>query len=76
MIGIGFEVVSRRVIEDVGQPMSVFSVLAMALGIGFIASSAVSYILSRHLGLFDPAPLPSAPAFVERPPDRHDSSSL
>ena len=76
VIGIGFEVVSQRVIEDVGQPMSVFSVLSMALGIGFIASSAVSYILSRHLGLFDPAPLPAAPTLVERPPERHDSSSL
>jgi hypothetical protein len=68
-IGIGFEVVSRRVIDDVGQPMSVFSVLAIALGIGFIASSAVSYILSRRLGLLDPPP----PLVVQ---ERHDSPSM
>jgi hypothetical protein len=72
VVGVGFEVVSRRVIEDVGQPMSVFAVLAMALGLGFIASSAVSYILSRHLGLLEAAPLPPSIAAAER----HDSSSV
>lgn len=76
MIGIGFEIVSRRVIQDVGEPMAVFSVLAIALGIGFIASGAVSYILSRRLGLLDPAPLPPAPGFIERAPERHDSTSI
>jgi hypothetical protein len=72
IVGLGFEIVSGRVIEDVGQPMSVIAVLAMALGIGFIASSAVSYILSRRLGLLDPAPLVP----IERLPERHDSSTL
>ena len=72
IIGLGFEVVSRRVIEDVGQPMSVLAVLAMALGLGFLASSAVSYVLSRRLGLLEPSPL--APA--ERLPERHDSSTF
>lgn len=75
ILGIGFELVSRRVIEDVGQPLSVFAVLGMALGIGFIASGAVSYILSRRLGLLDP--LPPAPSNVEGPlppaTERHDS---
>jgi hypothetical protein len=69
VMGAGFEIVSNRVIEDVGQPMSVFAVLAAALGIGFIASGAVSYILSRRLGLLDP---PS----IERMPERHDSSTV
>jgi hypothetical protein len=72
IVGAGFEVVSRRVIEDVGEPMSVFAVLAIALGIGFIASGAVSYILSRRLGLLDPPPLVP----IERLPGRHDSSSV
>lgn len=72
VMGVGFEVVSRRVIQDVGEPMSVFAVLAMALGIGFIASGAVSYILSRRLGLLDPAPLVP----IDRLAERHDSSSM
>jgi hypothetical protein len=67
ILGLGFELVSRRVIEDVGQPLSVFGVLGMALGIGFIASGAVSYILSRRLGLLDSL-LPLPPAS-----ERHDS---
>src|SRR5687767_1408112 len=46
VLGLGFEVVSRRVIPDVGQPLAVFGVLAIALGLGFVASGAVSYILS------------------------------
>lgn len=69
VMGMGFEVVSNRVIEDIGQPMSVFAVLAVALGIGFIASGAVSYILSRRLGLLDPPSMPSMPG-------RHDSSTV
>jgi hypothetical protein len=72
ILGAGFEVVSRRVIEDIGEPMSVFAVLAMALGLGFISSGAVSYILSRRLGLLDPVPLMP----IDRLPDRRDSSSL
>jgi hypothetical protein len=72
VIGVGFEVVSRRVIQDVGEPMSVFAVLSMALGLGFIASGAVSYVLSRRLGLLDPAPLMP----IDRLPERHDSSSM
>jgi hypothetical protein len=71
VLGVGFEVVSRRVIQDVGEPMSVFAVLAMALGLGFIASGAVSYILSRRLGLLDPAPLMP----IDRA-ERHDSSPV
>jgi hypothetical protein len=76
MLGVGFEVVSRRVIPDVAEPMSVFAVLAVALGLGFIASGAVSYILSKRLGLFDPAPLSPLASLVERAPERHDSSPV
>jgi hypothetical protein len=70
VLGLGFEVVSRRVIDDVGQPLAVFGVLAMALGIGFVLSGAVSYLLSRRLGLFDP--MSSVPSL----PERHDSSTV
>jgi hypothetical protein len=65
ILGIGFEVVSVSVIDDIGQPLSVLGVLAIALGIGFLVSAAMSYVLSRKLGLLD-----AAPAAAER----HDSS--
>jgi hypothetical protein len=47
-------------IDDIGQPIGVLAALSMALGIGLIASGAVSYVLSRRLGLLDQTPvLPS-----------------
>ena len=54
VVGIGFHLVSWRVIDDIGQPLALIGVLAMALGIGFILSGGVSYILSRRLGLLEP----------------------
>jgi hypothetical protein len=66
VVGLGFEVVSRRVIEDIGQPLALIGVLAIALGIGFILSGGASYVLARRLGLLEPVP-----AGV---PERHDSS--
>jgi hypothetical protein len=67
VVGLGFEVVSARVIEDIGEPLALIGVLAMALGVGFILSGGVSYVLSRRLGLLEPL-TPAAP-------ERHDSSA-
>jgi hypothetical protein len=64
VVGIGFQIVSGRVIEDIGQPLSLIGVLGMALGIGFILSGGVSYVLARQMGLVEPTA-----ASVER----HDS---
>jgi hypothetical protein len=66
VVGLGFEVVSYRVIEDIGQPLALIGVLAIALGIGFILSGGASYVLARRLGLLEPVP-----AGV---PERHDSA--
>lgn len=63
VVGLGFQIVSGRVIEDIGQPLALFGVLAMALGIGLILSGGVSYILSRRLGLVEPT---TAPASADR----------
>ena len=42
--------------EKIAEPFFVVSVLAIALGLGFIASAGVSYALSQRLGLFaDPS---------------------
>jgi hypothetical protein len=51
--GIGFQYVSSRIITDASQPLFVLGVLGVALGIGFVASSVVSYALSRRLGLIE-----------------------
>jgi len=51
--GIGLQFVSGRVIADVGQPLYVVGVLAVSIGIGFVVSAVVSYLLSKRLGLFE-----------------------
>jgi hypothetical protein len=46
--------VAGRVTEDISQPMFTMGVFALSLGIGFVASAFVAYILSKRLGLMDP----------------------
>jgi predicted naringenin-chalcone synthase len=46
---------SNRVMEEVSQPLFAIGVLVLALGIGFVVSAAASFLLSRRLGLLDPA---------------------
>jgi hypothetical protein len=55
--GLGLQFASARVIEDVQLPLWVIGVFAVAVGGGFLVSAAVSYVLSRRLGLFDPLPV-------------------
>jgi hypothetical protein len=54
--GFGFQYVSGSVLPEVGQGLWTIGVLATAFGIGFIIAGAVSYLMSRRLGLFDPPP--------------------
>jgi hypothetical protein len=49
--GFGLWIAKNGVIDEVAQPLQVISILAMALGIGFVASAFASYALSRQLGL-------------------------
>jgi hypothetical protein len=62
--GIGLEWVGARVANEVAQPFHILGVLAIALGIGFIVSAILSYVLSVRLGLIDTA----VPANREEPP--------
>jgi hypothetical protein len=50
--GVGLWVVSGNAQKDVAQPLSALGVLAIAIGIGFILSAVVSFVLSRKLGLW------------------------
>ena len=52
--GVGMVVVSWIAEKDVSSALSGFGVLGIAVGIGFMASAAVSLILSKRLGLWSP----------------------
>jgi hypothetical protein len=52
--GLGLWFAKNGVIDEVAQPLQVVSILAVALGIGFVASAFASYALSQKLGLVQP----------------------
>jgi len=52
--GLGLWLAKNGVIDEVAQPLQVISILAIALGLGFVASAFASYALSRQLGLVQP----------------------
>ena len=49
--GTGLWIAKNRMIEEVAQPLHVISILAIALGIGFVISALLSYGLSEQMGL-------------------------
>ena len=51
--GLGLLYVSNRVVDEVAQPLFAIGVLALAIGAGFVVSSAAAFLLSRRLGLFE-----------------------
>lgn len=51
ILGLGLNYVSRTIDPFRAEPVFVFSVVALSVGIGFIASAAASYIMSKRLGL-------------------------
>jgi hypothetical protein len=50
--GVGLLFVSSRVVAEAAQPIFVFGVLGLSIGIGFILAAGVSFLLSKRLGLF------------------------
>ena len=60
LAGLGLGIVSRRMaIQEIAQPLFIVGMLALALGIGFVLSALVAYIMSRRLGLLEQTPLVS-----------------
>ncbi len=53
--GIGLYVVSTRLSDDASQPLHALGVLGIALGVGFVVSAIISYVISQRLGLIEPA---------------------
>ncbi len=58
--GLGLYYVSGRVNQDMVQPLYTLGIFSLFVGIGFIASAALSFALSKRLGLFDPPATTSA----------------
>jgi hypothetical protein len=52
--GVGLWFAKSSVIEEAAQVLHVVSLLAIALGVGFVLSALLSYALSRQLGLVQP----------------------
>jgi len=57
--GFGLEYVSGSIDKTVSQPLFAMGVLAISIGIGFVLSAIVSYVLSRRLGLWETAATPA-----------------
>ena len=49
--GVGLNYASRRIDADHADPVFMFATLLLAVGIGFVASAGLSYMLSHRLGL-------------------------
>ena len=60
--GFGLEYVSQSIEKTVSQPLFAMGVLAISIGIGFVLSAIVSYVLSRRLGLWETAATADAAA--------------
>jgi hypothetical protein len=60
--GIGMMVVSGRVSDVASQPLNALGVLGIALGLGFVVSAIISYVISRRLGLIDRASRTESPS--------------
>lgn len=51
VLGLGVIAVSRQTLEEVASPLFGFGIVIMALGLGFIVSAFLAYVLTRRFGL-------------------------
>jgi len=51
VLGVGLELVAWNTIEELTGPMRSIGALIIALGIGFLVSAVLAYVLSRRFGL-------------------------
>jgi hypothetical protein len=57
LIGVGLLFLSRRSeLDEIGPVLLMFGIVVLSAGAGFIISAAVSYVLSKQLGLFASSP--------------------
>ena len=62
--GIGLQVVSTQTAGNASEPLHVLGVLGIALGLGFVISAVISYVISERLGLIE---RPAAARRMEAP---------
>ena len=62
--GIGLMVISAQVSADASEPFHAMGILGIALGLGFVISAIISFLISQRLGLIE---RPSPAVRVERP---------
>jgi hypothetical protein len=60
VLGMGVIAVSRTTLEEVASPLAGFGYVIMSLGVGFIVSALLAYVLTRRFGLL-PDPNAAAP---------------
>ncbi len=65
--GCGFMLASGRMSDDSYLPLEIMGILAVALGVGFAISAAVSFFLSHKMGLIEPTPRRKATAETDAP---------
>ena len=53
VLGAGVALVSRNALEEVATPLSAFGVVIIALGLGFLVSAVIAYVLTRRFGLLN-----------------------
>jgi len=80
MAGVGLRYISGSLTDDgAREPMYVLGVLGMALGVGFLLSALVSYVLAQRLGLFQTSPespeSPESPRSPRSPQSPRSSQS-
>lgn len=60
VLGIGIEIVAANSLEEIAPPLMAFGAVTIALGIGFIVSALLAYVLTRRFGLLN-GPNPTTP---------------
>jgi hypothetical protein len=57
--GIGFAAISTQVSSEAVEPIRSLGMLAIAVGVGFLISAGISFVISQRLGLIEKASPPN-----------------
>ena len=61
VLGTGIEIVSKNTLEEVAPPLAAMGAVVIALGVGFLVSAFLAYLLTRRFGLLnDAGPAPES----------------
>jgi hypothetical protein len=61
VLGAGVSIVASNTLEEIAAPLGAFGVVIIALGLGFLVSAVLAYLITRRFGLLsDPAAAPES----------------